>query len=427
MVPGGPFRAQLQYEDVLQVVAGHRLAVTEGGVPEEWSIRAQTANVREIEAIRLSCLVFDWKTLEGGICCVRELIIDEQLVEAAVIGGAVLGGGGGGSMGWGRELAELAVRMGTVRLVDIDTIDDKAILVTVSAVGAPAAKAALVKPVAYVRAVELLTEKAQIKAGGLITNENGGTATVNGWLQSAILGIPVVDAPCNGRAHPTGAMGAMGLHAKEGYVSYQAAAGGDPAQGRYLELVVEGNIEQAAALVRQAAVQAGGLVAVARNPIDAGYVKKNGAPGAVRQSISLGQAMLTARPKGGTAVVEAAAEVLGGEIVEMGTVEKVELVTAGGFDSGRVTLGSIEFTFWNEYMTLEKDGTRLGTFPDLIMTLDQSTGMPVSSADIREQQDVAILYVPRANLLLGAGMFCPELLVAAEQVTGKRLVDYLEG
>ena len=355
-----------------------------------------------------------------------ELIMDQELVEAAVIGGAVLGGGGGGSMAWGRELAQLAVRMGTVRLVDIDAMDDEAILFTVSAVGAPAAKEAMVKPVGYVRAVELLTEKAQIKADGLITNECGGTATINGWLQSAILGIPVVDAPCNGRAHPTGAMGSMGLHAKEGYISYQTAAGGDPAEGRYLELFVQGNIERAAALVRQAAVQAGGLVAVARNPIDAGYVKKNGAPGAVRQSITLGQAMLAARPKGGTAVVEAAAEVLGGQIVETGAVEKVELVTAGGFDSGRVTLGSFELTFWNEYMTLEKDGTRLGTFPDLIMTLDKSTGTPVSSADIHEQQEVAILYVPRANLLLGAGMFSPELLVAAEKVTGKNVIDYLE-
>ena len=39
---------------------------------------------------------------------------------------AVLGGGGGGSMAWGRELAQLAARMGTVRLVDIDA-DTKAI------------------------------------------------------------------------------------------------------------------------------------------------------------------------------------------------------------------------------------------------------------------------------------------------------------
>ncbi|MGI6129228.1 MAG: DUF917 domain-containing protein [bacterium] len=355
-----------------------------------------------------------------------ELILDQELVEAAVIGGAVLGGGGGGSMAWGRELAQLAVRMGTVRLVDIDDVEDKAMLITVSAVGAPAAREAMVKPVSYVRAVQLLSEKTNIKADGLITNECGGTATINGWLQSAILGIPVVDAPCNGRAHPTGAMGSMGLHAKKGYVSYQAAAGGDSAKGSYVELVVQGNIEQAAALVRQAAVQAGGLVAVARNPIDAAYVKENGAPGAVRQAITVGQSMLEAQPQGGLAMIEAAAKVLGGSIVETGVVEKVELETAGGFDYGRVIVGAFKLTFWNEYMTLEANGTRLGTFPDLIMTFDKSTGIPVSSADIREQQEVAIINVPRANLLLGAGMFSPELFVSAEEVTGKTIIEYLQ-
>lgn len=361
-----------------------------------------------------------------GESFLAELVLTDELVEAAVIGGAVLGGGGGGSMTWGRELAQLAVRMGTPRLVDSDDVNDNATLVTVSAVGAPAAKEAMVKPVGYVRAVQLLMEQGAIKADGLITNECGGTAVVNGWLQSAVLGIPIIDAPCNGRAHPTGAMGSMGLHATKDYVSYQAAVGGNPNSGRYLELFVQGNIQQAAALVRQAAVQAGGLVAVARNPIDAGYVKENAAPGAVRQAIGVGQAMVSARYKGAKAVVEAAAKVLGGEIVTSGVVEKVELKTEGGFDSGRVLVGGLELTFWNEYMTLEKtDGTRLGTFPDLIMTLDQATGTPVTTADIREEQQVAVLLVPRTKLRLGAGMRCPELFEPAEQVTGKKLIDYL--
>ena len=69
-----------------------------------------------------------------------ELIMDQELVEAAVIGGAVLGGGGGGSMAWGVNWPSWLVRMGTVRLVDIDAMDDEAILFTVSAAGAPAAK-----------------------------------------------------------------------------------------------------------------------------------------------------------------------------------------------------------------------------------------------------------------------------------------------
>ncbi len=355
-----------------------------------------------------------------------ELIITREMVEAAVMGGAVLGGGGGGSMEWGRELGELAVRMGTVRMVDIEDVDDDDTIITVSAVGAPAAREAMVQPMGYVRAVEILMEQAPIVADGLITNECGGTATINGWLQAAVLGIPLIDAPCNGRAHPTGAMGSMGLETQKDYVSYQAAAGGNPFQNRYLEVAVRGNIGQAAYLIRQAAVQAGGLVAVARNPVSAGYVRENAAPGAIGQCITLGQAMLAAEGRGGMAVIEAAAEVLEGRIVESGRVERVELVTSGGFDSGRVTIGDYELTFWNEYMTLEKGGERLGTFPDLIMTLDKSSGRPMSSADIREQQEVALLHVPRTNLLLGAGMFSADLLAAAEPIVNKELVKYLE-
>lgn len=353
-----------------------------------------------------------------------EVIISKEMIEAAVIGGSVLGGGGGGSMAQGRQLAELAVRMGTIRLVDIDAVHDSATLVTVSAVGSPATKQSFVRPVDYVRAVELLSKKAQVEPDGLISNECGGTATINGWLQAAILGIPVVDAPCNGRAHPTGAMGSIGLHTKEGYTSYQTAVGGNPSIGRYIELAVQGSIEQAANLVRQAAVQAGGWVAVARNPVDAGYVKRHAALGAIWQSIILGQAMLAAQTKGGLVMAEAAAEMLGGNIVETGVVEKIELITDGGYDRGLIILGSLELAFWNEYMSLERDGTRLGTFPDLIMTLDKLTGMPLTTAEIKERQEVAVLYVPKSNLLLGTGALSTELLAVAEPIVGKCLVEY---
>jgi len=153
-------------------------------------------------------------------------------VEAAVWGGAVLGGGGGGSMVNGLELGALALQTGQVNLINVENLPEDAVLVTCSYVGSPAAEHICVRPEAYLRALELLRENTGLDIAGLITNECGGTATVNGWLQAAALSLPVVDAPCNGRAHPTGVMGSMGLHAVEGYVSKQAAAGGEAETGR---------------------------------------------------------------------------------------------------------------------------------------------------------------------------------------------------
>lgn len=354
-----------------------------------------------------------------------KLILDREAVEAAVLGGAVLGGGGGGSMGLGREAGLLAIELGDPELVGVADLPGDAGLLTMSAVGAPAAKTAHVRPAHYLRTVDLFVKQTGTKVDGLITNECGGMATVNGWLQAAALGLPVVDAPCNGRAHPTGVMGSMGLHRVEGYISRQVAVGGNPRTGSYVEAFVSGNLEKAAGLVRQAAVQAGGLVAVARNPVAAAYARENGAVGAVKKSIDVGLAMNRARAKGPKSMIEATAEVLSGEIVSWNEVIDVTLETTGGFDVGRVVLRSgAELTFWNEYITMEDGGNRIGTFPDLLATLDANTGLPVSSAEIRKGQSVAVLHVPQAKLILGAGMKDPALFESVEKVIGKEVIKY---
>ena len=150
--------------------------------------------------------------------------ITEETVRAAVYGGALLGGGGGGDPHEGEILGGLALAVGDPVLLTLGELDDEASVVTVSAVGAPAAKDQYLKPMHYVRALELLKSYG-IAMDGLITCENGGIATVNGWFQSAVLGIPVIDAPANGRAHPIGLMGSMGLHMVPGFESVQTASG----------------------------------------------------------------------------------------------------------------------------------------------------------------------------------------------------------
>jgi DUF917 family protein len=159
------------------------------------------------------------------------LRLTEEIARAAVLGGSVLGGGGG-LMAEGLKMAQLAVQLASPELIDTDDLKEDAILLNVSMVGAPSAKGKYLEPLYYNRALELLHEKINKPVAGIITNEAGGVATVNGWLQSAMSGIPVVDAPCNGRAHPTGIMGAMGLHREVNYQSVQAAVGGDPRRGK---------------------------------------------------------------------------------------------------------------------------------------------------------------------------------------------------
>ncbi|MDD2574446.1 MAG: DUF917 family protein [Bacillota bacterium] len=355
-----------------------------------------------------------------------KLVLTNDVVEAAVVGGSLLGGGGGGSMELGRKMASLALNLTPVELVDVEDLDEGSILINVAAVGAPSAKTAHAEPMHYIKAVKLLQSVADIKISGIISNEMGGIATVNGWLQAGILGLPVVDAPCNGRAHPTGLMGAIGLHKMDDYKSIQAAVGGAKQKGTLIETVTMGNMEKAASLIRSAAVQAGGLVAVARNPVTSEYARENAALGAVKQAIELGRRILSAKDRGAVAMAEEACQFLQGEIVHIGEIKEIFLECKGGFDVGKVEMGDyLEVTFWNEYMTLEKSGDRLATFPDLVMTIDAETGYPVTSADITKGQKVMLIRVDKKHLKLGAGMRAPELFNACEEAVGKSIIKYV--
>lgn len=347
--------------------------------------------------------------------------VDDNLVMAAVYGGAVLGGGGGGSLESGLALGRLALERGGPQITELDSLEDDDLLVTVGAVGAPAAAGRFIEPMHYVEAVQLLIDHCESPIKGIISNENGGLASINGWLQSAVLGMPLVDAPCNGRAHPIGIMGAIGLERIDGFIARHGVVGGDPNAGRHIRMYIEGTVASTAGMVRQASVTAGGFVADARNPVTVAYARQNAAPGALRQAIKVGQALLSApNPKGGAMAV---CNFLGGEMVCRGSVERYSLRTQSGLDVGFIRLsGGYELTFWNEYMTLERNGERLATFPDLIATMSATDNIAVPSAQVSKGQELFVISVPRGNLILGAGMKSVEALNLAERAVDRNLL-----
>lgn len=352
--------------------------------------------------------------------------LTKEILDAALAGGTILGGGGGGDPKKGRKYAEIAVEYTDLYLVPIDTLEDTDTLLTASLVGAPNAENQYMTAKDLPRTVEILKNNCDFHIGGIITNEQGGEATVNGWLQAAVSGLPVVDAPCNGRAHPTGVMGSMNLHKQKDYKTVQACVGGNPETGNHVECFFEGSIEHTSKLVRMASIEAGGLVAVARNPVSAAYAKENCAVGGVSFAIETGKAFLKGLE---TSVEEAVGEVctfLGGRVLARGPVKNFSIETTGGFDVGYADVDGCELTFWNEYATAEKDRERLATFPDLIMTINAQTGEPVTTAMMREDLDVYVIAADKKNLKLSPTMFAPELLKATEDVIGKELISYLE-
>lgn len=357
----------------------------------------------------------------------KHMKLDTQAGRWAMLGGAILGGGGGGSDEMGNMLLTKLEELPELTLTPLDEIDPDAIILSASLVGAPAAKDQYLVPEHMIRTVELFRKmNPDIKLGGIMTNENGYCATVNGWVQAAATGLPFVDAQCNGRAHPTGVMGSMNLHRDPSYVTTMTYSGGDQKRGRYVEGVVIGTIDHTSPLIRAASVEAGGVVGVARNPVPASHVAKNGAVGGISQSIELGRRYEEGLKVSVQKAVENAVEYLHGEILCKGTVNDFTLRTEGGFDVGVGKVNGNELTFWNEYMTLTlPDGKRVATFPDLIMTIDAKTGRPLTSAHIHGGEEIYVIYTNRKNLNLSPTMFDRDLLAPIEDIIGREILKPL--
>lgn len=327
----------------------------------------------------------------------------------------------------GVQGAREALNAGPVELKSVDGIDGDAIVVTISGVGSPASRTSHVEGKDYLRAVELLERKTGCRVGALIASEIGGGSSFGPFHCAAMMKLPVLDAPCNGRAHPLGTMGSLGLAEKNAQTTH-AACGGNAADHRYLEMVASGTVAQAASLVLSSAIQAGGVVAVARNPMPASYIRTHAAVGAYAQALKIGEAYLAGNTA--SAKVRNVADAIGGSIVAEGSISGYRLETRNGLDVGSFSIAgpgsgtTMTMHIWNEYMALDIDGQRACTFPDFMMTFDARTGMPFTSAEIEEGRPCFLVTANRDRLILGAGMREASGYRAIESALGIEMLRY---
>jgi uncharacterized protein len=238
----------------------------------------------------------------------------------------------------------------------------------------------------------------------------------------------VVDAVGDIRAHPTGDMGSIGL-ANSPQQMIQSAAGGNRANNAYLELVVRGATAKISPVIRTAADMAGGFIASCRNPVPASYVKKHAALGGISIALALGEAILAAEPKGGTAVIDAICRQTRGEIIGEGKVtRKAVQYTREAFDVGTIRIGdgakATVLHVMNEYMAVDDgNGTRLAGFPDVITTLDLN-GVPVSVGEIGEGRELLVLRIAKKVIPLSSSATDPSVYPVVEKTLGINLSNY---
>ena len=356
-------------------------------------------------------------------------ILVEKDVEAAVKGGSVYAAGGGGWADHGRMLGYAAVNVGKPELVSIEELGDNDWVATAAAIGAPASTTPWeMQGIDYVKAVQLLQESLGEKLSGLIIGQNGKSSTLNGWLPSAILGTKVVDAVGDIRAHPTGDMGSIGMAGSPEQM-IQTAVGGNRAENRYIELVVKGATAKISPVLRAAADQSGGFIASCRNPLRASYVRKNAALGGISMALKLGEAIIEAEKRGGSAIIDAICKTTGGHILAEGTITRKDVVyTKEAFDIGTITVGAgdkaVTLHVMNEYMAVDDaSGTRVATFPAVITTLSEE-GEPLSVGQLKGGMHVFILHVPKDIIPLSASVLDPTVYPPVEKAMGIEIARY---
>ena len=173
----------------------------------------------------------------------------------------------------------------------------------------------------------------------------------------------------------------------------------------------------------------GGFIASCRNPLRAKYVRDNAALGGISLALALGEAIIAAEKKGGSAVIDAIVKATGGTILARGTVTSKDLVyTKEAFDIGRFVLGegdsAITIHTMNEYMAIDDvGGTRLATFPDIISTLD-AAGNPLSAGQLREGMFIFVLHVPKKLIPLSSSVLDAAVYPPVERAMGIDLARY---
>jgi uncharacterized protein len=360
-------------------------------------------------------------------------------VEAACLGGGVFACGGGGWLEHGLQNGHLAVTLGRPKLADIKEIPQNGLIVTISAIGAPASDDFEMWPKDYLKAFELVRDAAEemyrLPVVGVMNAQNGYSSSVNCWMPAAAFDIPVVDAAGDIRAHPTIKLGAMGYADDPHFTTVQAVVGGKRALGAYLEVLAKGNLFRTANILRAASVQSGGFIASARLPLPVKIVRERAALGAISWAIKLGEAMQKATAKGAKEIIKTIAKTTGGKILLEGEISNVQLRTEGGFDhahytvlvnkTGQTSKGEATLYLMNEFMAVNINKKRMATFPDTISVLSNETGLPLKSGDIKKGMNVSVLHVPYQTLPVSKGVLDKACYPELEGATGIPLLAYL--
>ena len=327
--------------------------------------------------------------------------VTESDLESIAIGAGILGTGGGGNPYIGRLRARQALRQwGPVSVLAPEELPEDARVVCVGGIGAPTVGIEKVRDLQSYHALRAIESYTGEKATALISNEIGGSNSVEPLIPAAMARLPVVDADGMGRAFPEFQM-------KTFFVYGVPCCPMTIADEKGNSVVIRETINPAWAerLARSLTVQMGCVACYAVAPMTAEQVRRTAVPNTLSLARDLGDAVQRARMDGRDPL-DAILATCPGRVLFSGKVVDLDRRTTAGFARGSLSIDGLDdfsgqrlvIEFQNENLIARCDGEIVCTVPDLICAVATDAGEPVTTELMRYGLRVTILGFPAPSL-----------------------------
>ena len=327
--------------------------------------------------------------------------IEENDLDAIAIGAGILGTGGGGNPYVGKLRARDAIRKhGPIKVLSPEELKESDKIVCLGMIGAPTVGIEKMPDLQSYYALRAIEAQTNEEATALISNEIGGSNSLEPLLPASIAGLPVVDADGMGRAFPELQMKTFFVY---GVPSTPLSLCDE--KGNIAVFTNALDAQWVERMARAVTIQMGCVACYAVAPMDANQVKSTAILHSLSLAKSLGESVLQARLEKSN-MVEAILKTFPGKEIFKGKIVDVERRTSDGFAFGSLVIDGLnkyfntkmKIEFQNENLIALIDDDPICMVPDLISIIDSERGEPITTELLRYGFRVTVLAFPAPGL-----------------------------